>query len=280
MMEAERARDAEFARLHARHQRDKQLISQLKLKIERQRAELIRADEVPSHEAELYMDLLSGHDVPLHASSGAGAGTAGGLVAAAAGSYPSSDDGLAEDNETIADPEARARRVSFEGGYDIGRDIAKNEKKRMEAEREKSMEALLAEQEREGDVMSARWTEDAIEKQEKRRKEWKKKIENECVATSPNEFWANKPVRHHRCPPLLLQATSTRRLVNATRISIARTRPICLQCLLRTQPHIFLLAQLEPQRLLRRIARGPTQPSSQAKLQGLAQEDRQHAQQK
>lgn len=178
-MEAERARDAEFARLHARHQRDKQLISQLKLKIERQRAELIRADEVPSHEAELYMDLLSGHDVPLHASSGVGAGTAGGLVAAAAGSYPSSDDGLADDSETIADPEARARRVSFEGGYDIGRDLAKSEKRRLEAECEKSTEALLAEQEREGDVVSARWTEDAIKKQEKRRQEWKKRIENE-----------------------------------------------------------------------------------------------------
>lgn len=49
-----------MSRLESRHARDKQLISALKLKVERLETELMRAEDVPEHEAEAYLDLLSG----------------------------------------------------------------------------------------------------------------------------------------------------------------------------------------------------------------------------
>lgn len=60
LLHAEQQRDQEFARLTARHVRDKQIISALKLKIERQALEIHRAEGVPEHEAEHYLDLLQG----------------------------------------------------------------------------------------------------------------------------------------------------------------------------------------------------------------------------
>lgn len=166
ILAAEKERDAEFERLQARHLRDKQIISALKLKMEKQQLALLRAEDVPEHEVDTYLDLLEGtpggkkHNALL---------AAGGAVRPAS----SGDDDALSGSETPSDMEEYQGLVSQDQMQDSAHDLQD------EDDEERSMSALLREQDEaqaQGkDVQTAEWTRKMIEDTQKRRKDFKKK---------------------------------------------------------------------------------------------------------
>lgn len=149
MVEAEKIRDVEFSRLKMRHLRDKQLISALKLKIERQQLELTRAADVPEHEAEAYLDLIEGNLTSsiVKTRRNAGAEEDGTMQ------YEGSSEGEEEEEEMsmkglLQQQAAKAEKHSGSGGTAP-------------------------------DLMDAAWTAQLIEEQEKRRKLFAKKRKQE-----------------------------------------------------------------------------------------------------
>lgn len=141
VLEAEATRDDEMARLEARHARDKQLISALKLKVERLELELVRAEDVPQHEAETYLDLLGG-------------GGGGGKKSSSAKKTAHSGNQLHEDSNSF----------TSDG------DVTQRELNDNEAE-EGSIRALVEEQ----DALDGTWTKQIMEKEDNRRKLFAKK---------------------------------------------------------------------------------------------------------
>jgi hypothetical protein len=161
-----------MARLEARHARDKQLISALKLKIERLEAELVRAEDVPHHEAETYLDLLGGtgpRTDKFKTSTSRGGGGGG------RGHVQRDPTGVLDENDGFVDldsSEGRDRRNSIiDKGerYDDGDD---NEATwRQLEDDERSMRGLLEEQ----DALDGTWTKNMIAKEDHRRKAFAQK---------------------------------------------------------------------------------------------------------
>lgn len=152
VLEGEATRDEEMARLEARHARDKQLISALKLKIERLEMELVRAEDVPQHEAETYLDLLGG-------GPGGGGGTASGKNRTSSGRH--------------ANGTTRMNAGSVDSALDYDDDELERDSENDEEDR--SMHALVAEQ----DALNGTWTKQMMEKEDKRRKLFAKKRNNQ-----------------------------------------------------------------------------------------------------
>ena len=140
---AEKARDAELARLQARHARDKHIITTLKLKLDKQKLALARAEDVPQHEAEVYLDLLGASG-----KNGAPKISTGGMTGAASGSDEASD-------------------ISDERGMQV-------------RDEEQDIDQLLLEEEKSGAaVETAEWTGKAVEANQRRRQEFKKKMKDQ-----------------------------------------------------------------------------------------------------
>lgn len=156
VLEAEAVRDDEMARLEARHARDKQLISALKLKVERLEMELMRAEDVPQHEAESYLDLLGG---------GAGAGISKGF--ASRKNRNAISGGRAED-AVDSDEDADDVNEYSESDGEMDEDGAISGQN---DDDEKSMRDLVQEQ----DALNGTWTKQMMEKEDKRRKAFAKK---------------------------------------------------------------------------------------------------------
>lgn len=147
-----------MARLEARHARDKQLISALKLKVERLEMELMRAEDVPQHEAESYLDLLGG-----------GAGGGGISKGSASRKHRNAISGGREGGDAV-DSDEEAVDVNDYSESDEEKDD-EGAISGQDDDDEKSMRDLVQEQ----DALNGTWTKQMMEKEDKRRKAFAKK---------------------------------------------------------------------------------------------------------
>jgi hypothetical protein len=137
--------------------------------MEKQQLALMRAEDVPEHEVDTYLDLLEGT-----AAGSKRPHSSGGAVRPASSEDDDDDDDALSTSETSSNREEYQGLVSQDQIQDNVRYVHDNED-----EEERSMSALLREQEEvhaQGkDIQTAEWTRKMVEDTEKRRKDFKKK---------------------------------------------------------------------------------------------------------